>query len=148
MTTISTVGNRVFVDTGAYYAFIDRDDRYHRKAAGVFEAIGNIRQVTTDLVVSECFSLVRYRLGLSQALSFLDKIYAARDKGFVSIAYHGPEHEREVRELLARFADQRLSYVDAFSLVLLNKKGAPKDVFTFDRHFYLAKCNIIPGDLR
>ncbi|MEW6540389.1 MAG: hypothetical protein AB1402_02080 [Bacillota bacterium] len=148
MTNISITGKQVFVDTGAYYAFMDQDDRYHHLASKVFKTLRYTLQVTTDLVIAECFSLTRYRLGLSQALSFLDRTYAARDKGFIRVFYHGPEYESAIRELLLRFSDQQLSYVDAFSLVLLNKKEAPGDVFTFDRHFYLAKCTIIPGDLR
>lgn len=50
---ISMASKELFVDTGAYYAFLDRADRYHRQAVEVFKALGNIPQVTTDLIISE-----------------------------------------------------------------------------------------------
>ncbi|MGC7846348.1 type II toxin-antitoxin system VapC family toxin [Desulforudis sp. 1088] len=145
MTAISMVDRKVFVDTGAYYAFLDRNDRHHRQAAETFRSMADVPQVTTDLIVAECFTLIRYRLGFPQAASFLDRLSAAREKGFVHIVYYGAEHEAAVREVLNKFSDQDLSYVDAFSLALLSAKGFTKSVFAFDHHFHLINCRVIPG---
>jgi predicted nucleic acid-binding protein len=55
------------------------------------------------------------------------------------------EHEDAAAvEVFEKFADQRVSFTDCISFVLM-KAHRIKRAFTFDRHFHLAGFRIWPG---
>ena len=66
---------KIFVDTGAWYALIDRRDPNHDRVVPVFEEFRG-RLVTSTYVVDETLTLLRYRLGWRIAYTFGEKIRA------------------------------------------------------------------------
>ena len=54
--------NRAFVDTGAWYALLDKNDPDHARMAETFRAYRG-RLVTSNFVFDEAVTLARYRLG-------------------------------------------------------------------------------------
>lgn len=69
-------GRRAFVDTGAFYALIDRSDSFHEAAVGGFRraATGHLVLLTTILVVGEAFTLIQRKLGQRPAVVWLRSV--------------------------------------------------------------------------
>ena len=57
---------RIFVDTSAFFALLDRDDANHKKAKGAWNNVLNSENilVTTNYILVESFALIQHRLGM------------------------------------------------------------------------------------
>lgn len=102
---------------------------------------------TTNLVAGETYTLMRTRLGAAAALRFLEAIRTSPTTRRVSVT---AEWEIAAEELLARYADQDFSYVDATSFVAMRRLGL-RQAFAFDHHFVVAGFKLLgdveaPGD--
>jgi uncharacterized protein len=140
----------IFVDTGAFCAFADRSDSCHVVAVRQFSAIlrERLQLITTNFVVDETYTWMRYRLGYREAAEFLRRLRQSEEKEpRLEITTVSRALENEATRLLEKFSDQDLSYTDATSLALIQKKGLLR-AFTFDRHFHLLPIEIIPGITR
>lgn len=148
MTGIYMAGHKVFIDTGAWIALALRHDKYHETAKAVFKAMVACRvvQVTSNLVISETYTFIRYNVNYHTALRFLESIKKAENMNFLQVVYSTPEIEREALRLIKKYCDQTISYVDAVSFVILKQQPDIKDVFTFDSHFFLTSKNILRAD--
>ncbi len=145
MTDIYMAGHKVFVDTGAWIALALRHDANHETAKTVFKAMvaGRVVQVTSNLVISETYTFIRYNVNYRTALRFLESIKEAENTSFLQVVYSTPEIEREALRLIKKYSDQAIPYVDAVSFVILEQQTDIKDVFTFDSHFFLTSKNIL-----
>lgn len=135
----------VFVDTGAFYAFIDRDDPYHVVAYKEWSQL--LRQKTpliiSNYIVSETYTLLRYRLGASISQKFLAVIEDSFKIGRIEVKLATREVEKLAQKLLLQFKEHDLSYTDAVSFAMIRHYRIPR-AFSFDRHFALAGAQIIP----
>ncbi len=137
---------RVFVDTGAWVAIQVTDDR-HREAAGrVLPALIHACQslVTSNLVVDETYTLLRIGKGYRETRRFLDML---AQRGKMERLFITESLERDVYDLLHRYADQPFSFVDATNLALMRHQRI-RHAFAFDSHLATAGFRRIPGDLR
>ena len=134
----------VFVDTAAWYAFIDGDYADHRPADRCFRRLTRQGQplATSNHVVGETYTLCRRRLGAHLAREFLRRLHisGATQRIFVQEAW-----EREAEDLLVQYEDQDFSYVDATSFVVMRRIGL-REAFTFDHHFQVLGFNVIGPD--
>lgn len=89
--------------------------------------------VTTDHVIAETYTYLRGHLGSAAALGFLSAIRASATTRRVHIT---AEWEIAAEELLAQYADQDFSYVDATSFVAMRRLRV-RDAFAFDHHFVI-----------
>jgi uncharacterized protein len=140
----------IFVDTGAFCAFADRSDSCHVIAVRQVSAIlrERLQLITTNFVVDETYTWMRYRLGNREAAKFLRRLRQSEEKEpRLEITTVSRALENEATRLLEKLSDQDLSYTDATSLALIHKKGLLR-AFTFDRHFLLLPIEIIPGITR
>jgi predicted nucleic acid-binding protein len=61
---------KIFVDTSAFYALADEDDRYHHQAEEFYSSVITRDQlVTTDYILVECWFLIGSRLGRRAAMA-------------------------------------------------------------------------------
>lgn len=90
--------------------------------------------VTTNHVIGETYTAMRRHLGSGPALAFLAAIRASPMTHRVLV-----QHDWEVaaEDLLAQYADQDFSYVDATSFVAMRRLRV-RDAFAFDHHFVIA----------
>jgi uncharacterized protein len=122
----------VFVDTGAFAAFMNRNDEHHHEALTVSRKLATqqAQLITTNFIVAETHSLVLARRGRDLALATLARI----DRTVEFIERIAMEDELQARVILERHDDKTYTYTDATSFAVMERLGL-RDVFTFDRHF-------------
>jgi predicted nucleic acid-binding protein len=122
---------RIFIDTSAFFALLDKDDAFHRQATKTWKGIleGDRILVTSNYVLLECFALIQNRLGLGAVRDFQQDILP-----LIRIEYVDPElHRAGVSSLLAA-SRRNLSLVDCVSFEIMRALGI-KTVLTFAPHF-------------
>ncbi|MBX9877522.1 MAG: PIN domain-containing protein [Candidatus Obscuribacterales bacterium] len=138
----------IFVDTGAFCAFADQKDKYHQIAVRQFSLILNQRLplITSNFVIDETYTWLRYHLGYDQAIKFLQTIRQAEQQkeSSLEIITITREIEDKAMTILKKYNDQDLSFTDATSLAVIQRKKL-KQAFSFDSHFYLLSIELIPG---
>ena len=85
-------------------------------------------------MIGETHTLVRMRLGQAAAQDFLRRV---RESSRTRRVFVPEAWEDEAEVLLAHYADQDFSYVDATSFVLMRKLEL-HTAFAFDHHFAVA----------
>lgn len=119
----------VFVDTGAFYAAINRTDRHHDQSVVLLmQAVKDgWRLITSNFVVAETHALVLTRLGRDLARAWLRGIPAAVFR--VSAA-----DEEKAARIIFGYRDKAFSYCDAASFALIERLRI-RNAMSFDRHF-------------
>ncbi len=133
----------IFVDASAWCAIADTNDSRHEHAAralALFVA-QRVELITSNLVLAEAYTIIRYKLGHTAAVSFLQR---TRDGAFLRRAQIVAEWEEAAEDLLQQFGDQDFSYVDATSFIAMRRLRIA-EAFTFDHHFLVAGFSIVPG---
>ncbi len=132
----------IFVDTSGWIALADEKDENHGRARELFRSIFTEYQqvTTTNHVVGETYTTVRCRMGFQTAWQFLRNVQESRRLKTVFVSR---EQEQDAFDLLGRYSDQRLSFVDATSFVVMKDNGI-FDCFAFDRHFLSGGFQIHP----
>ena len=120
---------RVFVDTSAVYALVDRSDARHQAARETLEALRQRRAqpLLTNFIVAECHALLLTRLGGAIARSWLIKNAWAIER-------ITEDDESRARAIIERYADKTFSFTDATSFAAMERLGV-KAAFAFDPHF-------------
>lgn len=89
-------------------------------------------------VISETYTWLRVKAKDNRlAGRWLDQIEAAESLGYLEILWPEPVTDRLARSILRRLLDQKLSYVDATSLAVLQMRSDIRLVFAFDHHLRL-----------
>jgi predicted nucleic acid-binding protein len=128
--------SRVFVDTWAWYALADKSDADHDLAQLTNDELLDAGHtfVTTNFVLDETLTLIRYNLSHAAAVKFrrtLDRLIAARLVQFIRV---GEDHEAAAWQVFERYADQEFSYTDCTSCAVMRALKLTH-VFTGDGHF-------------
>lgn len=135
----------IFVDTGAWIALLKRNDSLHTEARMYYESrvAARDRLLTTNYVVDETATRLRYDAGLDAALVFrraLDEAIAGRR---LRLAWIDERLEREAWHFLERYADVELSLTDATSAVVA-RRAKVREVFGFDADFRALGFDVRP----
>lgn len=125
----------VFVDTGAWKAFVDAKDEFHLPVKKEFERCRSekIALGTTDYVVSETLTLLRLRpgLGYRMAVEFGKMVQSSQ---VIQIDFVSPEIFQKGWEIFQKYSDKDFSFVDCTSFALMEKKGL-REALAVDPHF-------------
>lgn len=130
---------KVFVDTGGWYAAAARRDRDH-EAAKQFLSGNRLPLLTSDYVLDETVTLLQSRLGHSYAVKFLDALQASEQ---VELVHLTAAHLAETISLFRSRPDKGWSFTDCSSFVLMRERGI-QCAFAFDEHFQQAGFQIKP----
>lgn len=134
--------SEVFVDTGAWYALTDSSDHFHLTAREIYpRLLGTSHLITTNLVISETYTLLQRHLGVPKALIFLELV---RSSPRIEIIYSTRDLEIKAGSLLSKYGDQPLSYTDAVSFACMLTRNID-EAFSFDHHFLLPGFRTTPS---
>ena len=127
---------RIFVDTGAWIAVAVARDNTHEAAAAHARHLADTKAplLTTNYVLAETYTRIRYDDGHTKALIFDTLIREMMRRRQLSIAWITASIHEEAVELFRRYADQQFSMVDCASFVVARRRDV-REVFGFDHHF-------------
>ena len=130
----------IFIDTSAFYALLDRDDRNHKKAKEKWvEILGRSPVlVTTNYILVETFALLQSRLGLDAPRGFQENIFPILKVEFITAEMH-----RAATAALLSAGRRRLSLVDCVSFEMMRDLGI-RTALSFDMHFKEQGFDVIP----
>jgi predicted nucleic acid-binding protein len=131
---------RVFIDTSAFYALLDRDDTNQEAAASAWTSIlsSDNTLITSNYILVETCALLQNRLGIAATRAFQEELVP-----IMNIEYVNPELHRSGMAALLAAARRNLSLVDCVSFEIMRMLGV-KDAFTFDPHFKQQGFHTIP----
>jgi predicted nucleic acid-binding protein len=135
----------LFVDTGGWLALLRRDDRMHQRARSYYERLvgDGTRLLTTNYVVDETATRLRFDAGLPAALAFRAALDRSTSTGRLRIGWVDPKLEREGWEILEHHADLVLSLMDAVSAAVA-RRARVQQVFGFDADFRALGFDVQP----
>jgi len=133
---------RIFIDTSAFFALLDRDDENHQKAKRVWTDLLNNENgnalVTSNYVLVETFALLQHRLGLEAVRGFQNDVLP-----LVNIEFVLPEIHRSGVSALLSASRRNLSLVDCVSFEMMRTLEI-RAGFAFDPHFKEQGFNLLP----
>jgi uncharacterized protein len=136
----------VVVDSGAWIALLSRADQHAAAAKERYRTFSSegVRLVTTNYIVDETATRLRYGAGLDAALAYrrmLDDSVKARR---LRITWIDETIERESWRVLEQYRDVTLSLTDATTAVTARRTRI-EEIFGFDRDFEALGMLVLPG---
>jgi hypothetical protein len=120
----------LILDTGPLYAALDRADRDHARCRRLMEETAEALVVPVP-VLPELDYLVSERMGAGPMLAFLRDV----QRGAFEVEDLIPEDYVRVREVMDRYADQDVGFVDAAVLAVVERLDERKLATLDRRHF-------------
>jgi predicted nucleic acid-binding protein len=122
---------KVFIDTSAFYALMDRSDRYHQSAIKIWAHLldKSYDLKTSNYVTVETLALMQNRLGFEAA-----DIWSRDVLGIVETIWIDEVLHNLAFEIWFSLGRRKLSLVDCASFVVMRHDEVEK-VFGFDKHF-------------
>lgn len=136
----------VVVDTGAWIALLSRDDQYAERAQAHYRELAaeGARLVTTNYVVDETATRLRYGAGLDAALAYRRVLDDSISQRRLRIAWIDESVEREGWRVLEQYRDVGLSLTDATTGAVA-RRSRITEIFGFDRDFEALGLVVLPG---
>ncbi len=133
----------IFVDTGAWIAILNRRDQHYQEAVAIYNRLQQrqTRLLTTDYVIDETITRLRYDTNHSLAVMFFDRVELFIETGVLTVV----EIDRDVFEkaiaLFRQYDSARLSFTDCTSFVVCRENDI-REAFAFDQHFSMMGINL------
>jgi predicted nucleic acid-binding protein len=118
--------SRVLVDTSAWAALTDRDDRGNASVKAVLSEMKD-RLATTNFILDETLTLLRYHVGWTVARAFGEQIRAGRLAQQIRVM---PSDEEAAWDIFVRYRDHAFSFTDCTSFAVMRRLGIDTAVTT------------------
>ncbi|MGH9209284.1 MAG: type II toxin-antitoxin system VapC family toxin [Acidimicrobiales bacterium] len=133
----------VYIDSGPFIAYLRRKDRDHavvcRRLVKLQDELDRV--VTSDAVVAEVATGLRYDIGLDAVLAFRGLLDAFGRH--LRIVESSVERRGLALDLMGQYADLRLSYVDCIGAIVARETKAAV-VFSLDNDFRVLGFTVEP----
>jgi uncharacterized protein len=126
----------VFVDAGGWISVLMTGDQYHESGKQYFEALTVRRAalITTDFVLAEVITRLRYDGSHRKAAEFIALYREAESRGSLTIFPITAEIWKEAEAIFLRYDDAVLSFTDCMSFAFLERHTVD-EVFGYDSHY-------------
>ncbi len=133
----------IFVDTGAWIAIYKRNDRHHPEAMTIYNNLRDreAQLLTTDYVIDETVTRLRYDTNHSIAVAFLEFIGNAEIAGGLTVIEIDKDVFEKAKALFRQYDSARLSFTDCTSFVVCHENNI-RETFAFDQHFSMMGINL------
>jgi len=130
----------IYVDTSAFYALIDRSDKFYKKASALWPFLleDHITLITSNYVVFETIGLLQNRLGFDAARLWCENILDV-----LEIRWVDNEKNQLAFELWYNLGQKLLNLVDCISFITM-RQDRIKKVFCFKKNFQEQGFEVIP----
>jgi len=132
-------GERHFVDTGAWFAYVNAADPDHQRVRLILDAPPG-RLVTSSYVFDETVTLTQARLGHRRAVTIGRTLL---DLAVVELLSIAPADERAAWSLFEKRPDKSYSFTDCTSFVLMRRERVATAV-ALDQHFAQEGFVVLP----
>ncbi len=129
----------IFVDTGAWYAYINAKDPDHFKVREFLDSFEE-KLVTSSYIFDEIITLVLARLGHQKAVKVGEVLLNPK---VVELVRVGAADEWSAWQLFQQRSDKMYSFTDCTSFVLMRRLKLAK-ALTLDEHFAQEGFVVIP----
>lgn len=129
----------IFVDTGAWYAYINAKDPDHFKVREFLDAFEE-KLVTSSYIFDEIITLVLARLGHEKAVKVGEVLLNPK---VVELVRVGAADEWSAWQLFQQRSDKMYSFTDCTSFVLMRRLKLAK-ALTLDEHFAQEGFEVVP----
>jgi predicted nucleic acid-binding protein len=132
----------IFVDTAGWLACADSADPDHLRSCAARDAAleGGQTLITTDFVVDETLTLIRFRLGLRAADSWWQQIDRSSRLRWERV---DADRFEKAHHLFFRYRDKDFSFTDCTSFAIMREIRVT-NALTTDRHFRQMGFHVIP----
>ena len=126
----------MYADSGAFIALLWRRDRAHQRVSDHYRALRDAGDVllTSNLVVTETATRLRYDAGLDAALAFRGLLEEAVQAGRLLVRHADADLDARAWDLLERYPGLTLSFTDCVGAVTATD-GRAAAVFGLDNDF-------------
>ena len=133
----------LFVDTAGWMACADAADPAHVRSCAARDAALEAGQtlVTTDFVVDETLTLIRFRLGLDAAAAWWRQVDRSARLRWERI---DTERFERARQLFFQYRDKDFSFTDCTSFAVMRQIRLTQ-ALTTDRHFRQMGFQVLPA---
>jgi predicted nucleic acid-binding protein len=133
----------IFVDAGAFIARYRVSDQWHGQALGAWRELARqcTRCFTGPLVIAEAARILQFQVSSGQ-IARMARSWC--DTTFLDLVRSDTIQELRALDLMHKYADQTIGFVDCVSFVLMRKHRLT-GVFGFERHFHMAGFELWPG---
>ena len=134
----------IFVDTGAWIALSDRKDQHHGDAVEIYTRLKRQKErlSTTDYLVDETVTRLRYDLSHSVAVKFLDFIERAEETDVLTVIRINETLSQEAKRLFRQYDSAKLSFTDCTSFAVCQMYKI-SEAFAFDQHFTMVGITLL-----
>ena len=129
---------KFFVDTSAWYAYFDKDDKFNLQALSLFKK--RPRLITSNVIFFETCALLQRRLGKSICLKVGDFLKKSKTVEIVSIL---EEELDKAWEEFKSIPQAKISLVDVTNKIICERLGIV-EIFAFDRDFKNLGLKVVP----
>jgi uncharacterized protein len=136
-------GERHFVDTGAWFAYVNAADPDHQRVRLILDRPPG-RLATSNYVFDETVTLTQARLGHQRAVAVGR---ALLDLAVVELLSIAPADERAAWSLFEKRPDKSYSFTDCTSFVLMRRERIAAAV-ALDQHFSQEGFAVVPAGSR
>jgi predicted nucleic acid-binding protein len=142
----SPAEERFFVDTSAWIAIIYTGDKYHAAAVDYYRDLRNRRSrlYTSDAVLSETLTRLRYDRGHAVAMTFYQQIEETIVAGRLAVLHVSEEIWQAGLDIFRKYDDQVFSFTDCTSFALCQTHHL-SHAFAFDHHFFFFGVVVEPA---
>jgi predicted nucleic acid-binding protein len=138
----------VFTDSGGWLSVLLTSDQFHEAGKRYFQALRAARAVllTTDFVLDEVITRIRYDAGHRKASEYLDLIHKSVDTRVLRIHRITESLWSKAEVIFLSYKEAKLSFTDCTSFALLQEQPVD-EVFGYDAHFEMMGYILKPKPL-
>ena len=135
----------LFIDTGAFLAFLMPGDQYEEPAKKSWKLIeqNHYPLLSSEFILVETANFLVRQQSSRIASAWLDSMMDSKE---IRLIHVEREDFRVATTFAKKYSDLRISMTDALSFALMKRQKVQR-AFTFDKHFEFAGFEIWPGDL-
>jgi predicted nucleic acid-binding protein len=136
---------RIFVDTGGWIAIATDTDKHHSKSKPHYLQLlkEKTNLLTSNYVLAETYTWLRYHAGYRYAIRFHEMVTAAENLGNLKILWVDRAIADAAWEIFEKYSDQVFSFTDCTSFVLA-RRAKVNEVFAFDKDFAVMEFAMRP----